>query len=271
MTYEAVFDSDGDEDGTAEIVLDGILTEVNLFTQAGNPKEAVTITFVLTGTCGGINQGSTAIKAGNFAEGSKIILILTDGFVGLSKGGNGGRGAGFSSDDIDEQPDIPDVLPENGFDGGVVYDAEGVDTDIYFSGDTPSSSYPEADGYIFAPNGGDAGGAYGANVGPRGATIRTGDGGNGGDGYFVGTGGLSGNNGTEFNIGEPGEDGNTPSGDSNLWGLPGNDNSHTIEHYHNGNFTAEGGAAGSGVIDSDAIVQFFGDDSNRYVNGNGDH
>ena len=236
MTYEAAF-----EDGT-EIVLDAPLSEVNLHVLAGAPSQAVTITFVLTS----YSQGQTAIRAGSFAANSKIILILANGFEGKANGGDGGRGAEY----FFEGGDIISGTPSNGESGGAVYDAQGVDTDVYFSGSTPSIAYPDADGYIYAPNGGDGGFLF-AGSGRAGVS---GNGGNGGNGRLPGQGGRAGP--ANLNDGIAGANGQI---DSASWGQAGSDND------------ATGGSAGSGVIDSGAIVQFFGDDSNRYVNGNGDH
>ena len=83
MTYEAAFEDN------SEIVLDGALGEANLYVLAGAPSQAVTITFVMTA----YSFGQTSIRAGSFALGSKIILVLVNGFEGKANGGNGGNGA----------------------------------------------------------------------------------------------------------------------------------------------------------------------------------
>lgn len=249
ISYEAAF-TDG-----SEIVLNSPLSEVNLFVLAGAPSQAITITFVLDGT---YSQGSTAIRAGNFQSGSKIILILANGFDGQANGGNGGNGGGgFYEAETEQWFFIPQ--PEVGSNGGIVYDAEGIDTDIYFSGATPSTSYPVADGYIRAPSGG-AGGFFATDIA---GTFTAGDGGDGGDGRFVGQGGDAGvidpYVGNPPTVeGTPGNNG-TVNGTSTGWGLDGTANDTT------------GGAAGSGVVDGGATVTFFGSDANRYINGNGSH
>lgn len=248
VSYEAAF---GDN---SEIVLNSPLSEINLHVLAGAPSQAITITFVLDGT---YSQGQTAIRAGNFAAGSKIILILANGFDGQANGGKGGDGGGgFYEAETETWYTIP--LPEDGEDGGVVYDAEGVDTDIYFSGATPSTAYPVADGYIRAPSGG-AGGFDATNADP----FVAGDGGAGGDGRVYGAGGDAGY--IDPYVGNPpttegtaGTNG-TINGSTTGWGVAGADNSTT------------GGAAGSGVFDNGATVVFFGSDASRYINGNGDH
>jgi len=240
MTYEAAFEDN------SEILLDGPLGEASLFVLAGAPSQAVTITFVLTA----YSFGQTAIRAGNFASGSKVILILANGFEGKANGGNGGKGADGSENTNTPPPNNAG----NGQNGGTVYDAQGVDTDIYFSGATPSAAYPTADGYIFAPNGGD-GGFNAFQVGPT--NWLGGDGGDGGNGRLPGTGGTAGAiDGGISSAGSNGSINDTGVG----WGQDGVDND------------ASKGLAGSGIIDSGAAnVVLFGATAARYVNGNGDH
>tara|TARA_R110000850_G_scaffold99327_1_gene205810 strand:- start:357 stop:2699 length:2343 start_codon:yes stop_codon:yes gene_type:complete len=245
MTYEAAFNSG------SEIVLDSPLGSVNLFILAGAPSQDVELTFILDGT---YSEGLTAIRAGSFSAGSKLILILANGFDGQANGGNGGMG-----ESIEKTSGLPLVITEpasNGTNGGLVYDAQGVDTDIYFSGATSSVAYPVADGYIRAPSGGDGAFLHTSTVGPD--TYTSGNGGNAGDGRIAGAGGNKGDNtGTALpgNAGINGQINGTGSG----WGLAGNAND-TV-----------GGLAGSGVIDNGATVTFFGDTPTRYINGNGDH
>ncbi len=238
MTYEAAFEDD------TEIVLDSPLSESNLYILAGAPSTAVTITFVLTS----YSFGATGFRAGAFAPGSKIIIILVNGFDGQAQGGRGGN-----SDEI-------------GVDGGTVYNAQGVDTDIYFSGATPSASNPVADGYIRAPGGGGAGGAdFTINPslileggGGGGGAGRTG--GIGGNGYFDGTNGDIIGNGGNGGVGQvlipnSGENGSDGGG----WGQDGDSG------------ILFGGGAGNGVLDSGATVVLFGATPTRYINGNGSH
>ena len=151
--------------------------------------------------------------------------------------------------------------PVNGTAGGIVYNADGIDTDIYFSGATTSVAFPVADGYIRAPSGG-SGGFNHTGISPN---YTSGDGGNGGDGRSAGVGGDAGiaigGGVSPGNAGSNGEIDGTGSG----WGLAGANNN------------AVGGAAGSGVIDGlnslglPPTVTFFGDTPARYINGAGDH
>ena len=149
-------------------------------------------------------------------------------------------------------PYNPLGLPGNGLSGGLVYDAQGVDTDIYFSGATPSITYPVADGYIRAPSGG-AGGFFIAGL-----PGEPGIGGNGGDGRSAGLGGDGGKFGTVPVLALSGANGEI-DGSGSGWGNTGANND------------AAGGLAGSGVIDNGATVNFFGDTPARYINGNGSH
>ena len=239
MTYEAAFENN------SEIVLDGSLGESNLYILAGAPSQPVTITFVLTA----YSFGATSIRAGSFTTGSKIILILANGFEGKANGGRGGRGEGIEFDsESGNYIYIPPAAP--GGDGGTVYDAQGVDTDIYFSGATTSTSYPIADGYIFAPNGGSGGFAHSGTT--------SGDGGDGGNGRLPGLGGSAGDN-NNVSPGSAGSNGNI--NDTGIgWGQDGVDND------------SSKGLAGSGIIDSGAAsVVLYGATAARYVNGNGDH
>ena len=239
MSYEAAFNTG------SEIVLDSPLGSVNLYILAGAPSQSVDLTFVFDGT---YSQGATAIRAGAFPTGSKLTIIMVNGFDGQANGGDGGKGEGIRV--VGGVPFAEDFA-ENGYPGGIVYDAQGVDTDIYFSGVTPSAVYPLADGFIRAPSGGDGG----SNING----FDSGDGGNAGDGRFPGTGGAFGDfTGAGALPGDTGSNGEIDGTDSG-WGNPGSNNG------------AFGGLAGSGVIDNGATVVFFGDTPARYINGNGDH
>jgi hypothetical protein len=246
MTYEPAFNT-----GT-EIILNSTLTSINLFTLAGAPSQDVDIVYILDG---GNSQGNVSIRAGSFSAGSKVIIIMVNGFDGQASGGNGGNGESIEYDA--ESGMIIGFGIGNGQNGGTVYDAQGINTDIYFSGATPSTSYPIADGYIRAPSGG-AGGFDYTGTGPW----VSGDGGRGGDGRLPGSGGdagtATGANTSQGVTGVNGEVDGTGSG----WGNAGANND------------ATGGAAGSGIIDSGATtVNLFadGDLATRYINGNGSH
>ncbi|MBG7617350.1 MAG: hypothetical protein IZT57_03125, partial [Chloroflexi bacterium] len=266
MSYEAAFNNN------SEIVLDEPLGGVNFYVLAGAPSAAVTLTFILKGT---YSHGQVSMVGGGFPSGSKIILILVDGFDGQASGGKGGKGAGmyYQRDNVGEWFYI---AGSSGSAGGVVYDAQGVDTDIYFSGATPSAAYPTADGYIRAPGGGGGSGnpsgvgtdnaiGYAGHGGGGGAGRLQGVGGNGGvangGGIKVGVNGNTGQGGTI--IGTGGVGGSSPdaptAGTAGDWGQAGTAAATT------------GGAAGSGIFDSGATVTLFGSTATRYINGNGDH
>ena len=243
MTYEAAFNTG------SEIVLNSPLNVVNLYILAGAPSSTVELTFVLDGS---YSSGAVSIRAGEFAAGSKIIIILANGFNGQAQGGNGGRGQGVEYDP--ETASYIFLNPTNGTSGGIVYDAQGINTDIYFSGATPSTTYPTADGYIRAPSGG-AGGLDATGTAPN---YTSGNGGNGGDGRAAGFGGQAGDGSVGIAIGVTGSNGEI-DGTGSGWGVNGANNG------------AVGGAAGSGIIDSGATVILYGDTPTRYINGNGDH
>ena len=246
LSYEPTFSDN------SEIIITGNISDVNLYNQyAGAPSQPITITFILDGVVSSSTaQNIPSIRAGAFPAGSKIILILANGADLMAKGGDGGTGGGIF---VLESPDVVIATdPTDGFPGGTVIDAEGVDMDIYFSGATPSAAYPTANGFIRAPSGGDGG--FDANV----VTETSGNGGDGGDGRFLGSGGNSGLTDGSSSPGQNGENGT--------------DNPATGSYGQNGAGNgATGGGKGSGVVDNGATVVFFGSDANRYINGNGDH
>jgi hypothetical protein len=247
MTYEAAFNTG------SEIILSSPLSSVNLFNLAGAPSQDVEIIFILDGS---YSQGATAIRAGAFSLSSKVIIIMTNGFDGQASGGNGGDGQSIEYDQ--ESGEIIETSqPTRGGNGGIVYDAQGVNTDIYFSGATPSVSYPIADGYIRAPSGGDGGFNYSQVL----SDFTSGDGGNAGDGRQAGRGGnagaAEGPNTSEGTLGTNGE----IDGSGNGWGNDGVANDSIA------------GLSGSGIKDNGATVTLYsdGDLAVRYINGRGDH
>ncbi len=259
----------------SEIVIDTPLVEANLFILAGAPSQAVELTFVFDGS---YSAGSLAIRAGQFSAGSKLIIILANGFDGQANGGTGGDGQSTTYEGEITQW-LATSQPQEGEDGGVVFDAQGVDCDFYFSGATPSAAFPTADGYIRAPGGGGAGAIspfigtdnsinYGGNSGGGGAGRNPATGGDAGDaesnvGNRTAIDGIDGFNGDI--IGNGGLGGDQPAtvedgGNGGDWGMAGEDKG-----------TKFGGLAGSGIIDNGGTVTLFGEDALRYINGNGDH
>jgi hypothetical protein len=257
-----------------EFVITGIVGNgLNLFTHAGNPPSIVTLTFVFDGATIRSNSNSIAsIIAGNFVAGSKIILIFANSADGQAKGGDGGRGQSiFYSQELSQW--LGPVSSFAGEDGGTVYDATGVDTDIYLSGATTSTNFPTALGSIRAPGGG-GGGDDAQSVGTDDAVGVAGNGAGGGAGVDVG---LAGTGGTSNDQGAPGKSeqngGNGAAGDTvgnggvsggagagagGDWGLPG----------IAGDKAA--GVAGKGVVTGGAAVTMFGDNAGNFINGNGD-
>lgn len=242
LTYEPSFTTG------SEITITGNVSEINLFIQyAGAPSSAVDITFIFDNvTSSSTDSATPAIIAGAFPTGSVITIIMINGSDLQAKGGNGGNGQGLFYDG-ESRSWIPDPAT-NGKNGSTVYDAQGVDTEIYFSG---TIGVHTADGYIRAPSGG-AGGFDGSTL-----TRTGGTGGDGGAGINEGLGGAGGLV-TGFGVPSLGVAGNN-GGSTSGWGLAGRNNN------------ALGGLAGSGIIDNGATVNLHGENSTRYINGNGDH
>ena len=253
MTYEAAFN-----DGT-EFVITNAGLGFSLYAYAGNPAFSGEWNFIFKGSALGI-------VAGPFPAGSKVNIILVEDSAGnpfdaQAKGGRGGKGESIEYDS--ESGNFFFTQPTNGTSGAIVYDAQGVDSDIYFSGNTSaiSAAYPVANGYMRAPSGG-AGGFDKTGTTPN---YTSGNGGLGGDGSAAGAGGAAGdaNPSSQVNQGSAGANGQI-DGSGSGWGLAGANND------------AVGGAAGSGIIDGlnaagvAPTVNLFGA-TGRYINGNGDH
>ena len=226
-------------------------TELNLFVLAGAPSAPVDVTFIFDGGAfKSTDFTRPSVKAGAFAAGSKIDIILRGGADWQGKGGGGGRGAGLFASPVSQSPE-----PTSGGDAGIVYDAQGVDTDIYLSGADPLSG--TADGALRAPSGGDGG--FDAIISPTGLSF-TGNGGRGGDGFDVGAGGLAGvmsGDTSNLEIGSNGPSGKT-DGTGSGWASDGANND------------ASGGLKGKGIVKNGAIVKLFGDTPSNFINGGGD-
>ena len=250
MTYTPAF-----SDNTV-FILDENLNDYNLFGHAGNPASAVTITFILDNiTISSTNTNTPAISAGGFVAGSKIIIILRNGANWQSKGGNGGGSNG------------------DGTNGGICYDANGIDTDIYLGGADPQSG--TASGFLRAPGGGGAGGAnFFTDFGFDTITYY-GGGGGGGAGIDVGLGGfasggsVSGANGNTVGSGGTGgaafNAAATDGANGGNWGIAGGNSLAS-----NTNPARTGGAAGKGIVKSGGIVNVYGNTPTNFINGGGD-
>lgn len=267
-SYEAVA-----LDNTEFVITGTVGNGLNLFTHAGNPPSAVTLTFVFDGAI--VRSSSDiipSINAGNFAAGSKIILIFANNADGQAKGGDAGRGMSIR---YESELSIwaAEVLSSAGKDGGTIYDANGIDTDIFLSGATPSTNFPTALGSIRAPGGG-GGGEDAPSFLTDDAVGIAGDGGGGGAGIDVG---LRGGGGSSDDAGAPGkseqngvfgepgdtignggEAGGLGAGAGGDWGMPG----------IAGDKAA--GVAGKGIVSGGATVTMFGDTPTNFINGNGD-
>jgi hypothetical protein len=144
----------------------------------------------------------------------------------------------------------------NGEDAGIVYDAQGIDTDIYLSGADPESG--TAEGFLRAPSGGDGGFLGTFIVGVENSGVA-GDSGDGGDGINPGDAGVAGvifgtTISTDGTNGSNGQTDGTGSG----FGFDGVNNE------------ATGGTKGDGIIKNGATVRVFGDTPTNFINGGGD-
>lgn len=231
--------------------------ELNLFIQAGAPPQSVDVTFILNaGIFRSLSAAIPSIKAGAFAAGSTIIIILRNNADWQAKGGDGG-----GSETV-----------QNGVSGGIVYDAQGIDTDIHLAGADPESG--TALGTLRAPGGGGGSGRNDLTGGAEPEVIPPGGGG-GGAGLDVGSGGVAfgaatfGDNGDgSTGLGGTGGLGDGTAGDGGDGGDWGQDGS-------NGQSTGEGpggtgGAAGKGIVKNGATVRVFGDTPSNFINGGGD-
>ena len=251
MSYEAAFSNN------SESVIDNpIGNGYSLYGSIGAPSTPFTHTFIIKGS---YSYGDVAFRAGDvppaIIAGSKIIIILVDGFDGQASGGTGGNNE------------------RNGKGGGIVYDAQGVDTDIYFSGDTSaiSAAYPLADGYIRAPGGGGGGGSDYEVLDQH----FNGGGGGGGAGRLSGVGGESTSNLPLDIDSQNGFNGDIAgSGGAGGVGFSGATDGGTGGNWGQAGTAASGGAAGlagSGILDNGATVTLYGATAARYINGNGSH
>lgn len=248
------------------IVITGRNLNLNLHILAGAPPNSVDLTFVLDGAVVGSNSirdENAAIRAGNFAEGSTLRIILINGAKWSSLGGRGGNGGTSNS----EGPDQFFSPPDSGGIGGLCYDAMGIDTDIYLSGTIDTYT---ANGELRAPAGGGAGGV------PAGSGNSAGGGGGGGAGIEGGRGGISdlidgtpsatanGNQGGEDGVGGDGGDTSNGGGTGRKggnWGLKGEDITYLGQ-------LIRGGNAGKALEKNGAVVNIFG--SANFTQGNGD-
>ena len=216
--------------------------ELNLFIQAGAPPQAVDVTFILNaGQFRSLSTGIVSIRAGSFAAGSKLIIILRNGADWGAKGGGGGKGG--DADNTPSEEEQLDGLP--GEFAGTCYDAQGIDTDIHIGGLDPEGG--TASGFLRAPGGGGSG--FDAP-----SSGQAGDGGDGGKGLDPGLGGDGGDGGGTADGGDDGSSNVTAFGEDGAT---------------NGSFP--GGAKGNGIVKNGAVVRIFGETVGvDFINGGGD-
>lgn len=252
----------------SEFVVTQNVTNLNLHTLAGAPSAVVDITFIFDGITTGSASLFGGVTAGNFAAGSTITIICINATDMQGKGGD----AGYVG------PVPPDFLATDAEDGGIVYDANGIDTDIYLSGSTGNPTYPTADGYLRAPGGGGGSNFYRRVSAPLitlGGSGGGGQGRNGGGAWILPTGmiGDDGENGTPTSAGQGGDASNngTPWLEGGNGGTWGNAGTSATDHTTDPGIRREAlpGSGGKGVVTGGATVNVYGQ-SGRFINGNGD-
>lgn len=263
-TYEQPAASSGDN----EFTLSGRLLNINLFIAAGAPPEPVEVTFILNNvTVGSDSTSEAAIRSGGFAAGSKIKLVV----IGLmsSKGGGGGRaGSYYNENNIDHFCNPP----TSGGTGGIVYDAEGIDTDIYLVGNVDGIN---ADGFIKSPGGGGNGGI--AHCGDSNNSVAPNVAGAGGGGAGI-EGGSGGAKAFDWNGQVPDSTLGEAGGEDGTGGQGGErypSSSAAQDGYSGGTWgqdVTNGGQAGKGLVKNGATVNVYtgGESSTRFINGHGD-
>lgn len=211
-----------------------------------------------------------SIRNGQFATGSTITIILANGTDWQAKGGDGGNGAKWVRDyEPGNNPWDLRVPATAGKDGGVCFDADGIESHIYLAGATPNPTYPTASGFLRAPGGG--GGGSGGNF-----EGDPGDGGGGGAGDVPGLEGAAGSSDTR--IGDLGSIvyGNTGTKGDNLGnggtGVDGGDGGDWGQNGLNGIGIGgkAGGLAGKGLVKNGASVTIYGDTPTNFINGSGE-
>lgn len=243
LSYEPLFETG------SEVLQTGATDKLNLHELAGRPPEIVELTIIFDGVIASSTSTSIpAITVGDFAAGSKLIIILANGAKISGKGGDGGQGEGIYQDGEDDEVIMP---PRNGTNGGIAFlGRQGVEVDIHFTGDTSaiSSNYPLADGFLLAPSGGD-GGFRSTFVGDD---VFSGNGGDGARGQEYGSPGLA---GETFGTAQEGSDGRV----NTAFSISGVDND------------AVGGLVGKGIVDNGGVINLINPTASRYMNGGGDH
>ncbi len=243
------------------------LSEIDIHNDfAGRPSQAVDWTVVLDNcTVLSDDTNNPSIRNGAFAAGSTVTIICINGTDWQSHSGYGGNGAGWIYEPEFNPPWIQTPFAGDGGDGGVCFNADGVETSIFLEGATGNATYPTADGYLRAPGGG-GGGSGGSSIG------TPGNGGGSGAGNTPAVGGAGGSATDLFNTvyGIPGNDGDTiGNGGTGTGGINGGDWGQNGVNA-GGIGPGQGGLAGSGLIKSGATVTIQFTDANRFINGNGD-
>ena len=252
----------------AEFTINASRSNFNIFNLIGAPFGAVNVTLIIDGAIIS-SSGGTTIVAGAFTSGSTVKIIVKNSGEMAGLGGNGGVG-GNSTLDFDDSFNVilTNGLGASGSDGGTVYDAQGIDTDIYLGGTIGTHT---ALGNMFAPGGGGGGQNGQGTTGPDAAI--GGNGGGSGAGIFagvLGAGGVA----TDY-TGAPTVTQGTSglSGDATSGGAAGGSGAGAGGALGVAGSAGDGaaGSAGKGIIKGGAVVNVYtAGNSGRFINGGGD-
>jgi hypothetical protein len=253
----------------AEFTISANSQDIDLHTLAGAPSGVVTITYLIDGATIGSTTGA-AIVAGSFASGSVITIILINSAELFGLGGRGGRG-GNSELDLEQEAPFATIINNEagvaGTAGGIVYDAQGVDTNIYLGGTVGTHT---ALGVLKAPGGGGGGESGQGTASP--AEAIGGDGAGGGAGSSSGVLGAGGVATDPISLGTT-TDGAAGTAGTTTGGAAGGSGAGAGGNYGAAGSAGDGsgGAAGKGIIKGGATVNVYtSGNSSRFVNGGGD-
>lgn len=126
LSYVPLIDSNG---GDLTIFISGTVFDLNLFSRAGAPPDAINVTYVFdAATVGSSDQSVPAIRAGLFAAGSSIKLIFTNNSKVSAIGGNGGSSRVYRNTGENFV-----IETTKAGDGGLVYQSDGVNSNLYLN------------------------------------------------------------------------------------------------------------------------------------------
>lgn len=269
LSYIPLIDPSG---GPVVIFISGTIRDYVLFNRVLSPNP-VDVTFVIDGANIGTDTTDYAMRAGNFAAGSTIKIICTNGTQWSAKGGDGG--------------DVTGTTASAGTNGKHSYHSDGITTSIYVN-------YGTVDGYVtdstmYAAGGGGGGSVISTN--PLIGRLSAASAGGGGSGIPSGDGGTATSTNTgEYKDGFDGtyiNDGNAQVAQLDYLTLTyfkarGSDGGTSVNAPNNGytqlvdapsadiNIVASGGIAGGAFKGSNITVYNLAASSSKLKDGNSD-